>query len=365
MYARHNRKALEHIKRAHELLKFGTKRNRSGQPFRGPDEENHPTHDISDESDDDYDAEVIRKKNPTQDKQSHNAQELIVLDDSDDDYDAEVIPKSKRTQDKQSHHARQSTSSSGTQILRVVSLEELRKAKVRVNGSLKPVPPALVTLISDCDLASSVRMLDVKGGGNCGDNVLAAVHFSIANQDEVMVQPSQIRKHILNSAKEYCKMSEHLLLLYQQCLNNDPVKGVRFLEYPELALFCHSFKINCCFFRPHQTREDRRKRTYIVHYRDEHKDRPWAMFINTGLGTHYELMIKNTQTVKGTQAQVYVLFSDNEAKSMMRSLERHEARIEQAAACEWFQILDITLDSDELAYMPPPKKEESVSTRGK
>ena len=356
MYARHNRKALAHLQRAHELLRFGMKWNPQADRFEESD------------SDDEYDAVVIPPKSPTQDKQSPHKRDIIEVDDSDEEDDVKItqfIPGDKRAKREQSDHARQSTSSSDTQTLRVVSLDEMRKAKVGINGSLQPVPAALVTLISDCDLASSVRMLDVQGGGNCGDNVLAAVHFSIANQDDLMVQPSQIRKHIWNSAKENCKMSEHLLLLYKECLDNDPVKGVRFLEYPELALFCDSLELNCCFFHPHQTRGDRRKRTYIVHQRDKHKNRPWAMFINTGLGTHYELMIKNTQTVRGTQAQVYLLFSNNEARSMLDSIEKKGGKIEDIATCGWLEMLDITLEANELEYMPPPEKEESISTRGK
>ena len=239
MYARHNRKALAHLQRAHELLRFGMKWNPQADRFEESD------------SDDEYDAVVIPPKSPTQDKQSPHKRDIIEVDDSDEQDDVKItqfIPGDKRAKREQSDHARQSTSSSDTQTLTVVSLDEMRKAKVGINGSLQPVPAALVTLISDCDLASSVRMLDVQGGGNCGDNVLAAVHFSIANQDDLMVQPSQIRKHIWNSAKENCKMSEHLLLLYKECLDNDPVKGVRFLEYPELALFCDSLELNCCLF---------------------------------------------------------------------------------------------------------------------
>ena len=76
-------------------------------------------------------------------------------------------------------------------------------------------------------------------------------------------------------------------------------------------------------------------------------------------------MIKNTQPVRGTQAQVYLLFSNNEARSMLDSIKKNRGKIEDIATCGWLEMLDITLEANELEYMPPPKKEESISTRGK
>ena len=344
MYARHNRKALAHLQRAHELLGFGMNLPPGSKYYE-----------LSDSDDDDY-AEVIPGEEPTQKRDISK----VNGKDNEDVLITRVIHGDKRARHEQPDHAEQSTSSSDTQILRPVLVQELRDAKVQVSGRVTNIPPAVKELISNCDFVNKAKILDVPPRGNCGDHVLAIVHFSIAEQSEALVTPNKIRERIFEYAKDDCGMPKRLWEEYKNSLYANPGKGVRFLEFSELALFCHSFKLNCFLFR-HNEGSESVKDEYNSYYRRLHKDRPWAVVMNTGDGTHYELMIKQTNKQNGLKTEAYVLFSDDEVSSMMEGINQHNVKVQEIPVCELFRNDGRSLDAllgheNELLYMAQPSK---------
>jgi hypothetical protein len=78
--------------------------------------------------------------------------------------------------------------------------------------------------------------------------------------------------------------------LYQKKINN------RYLEQPELALFCESLDINCVVFG--LLRGQGRRQNYTPFYSTTDKSRPYAVFVNTQGGNHYELIVKKENNHK-------------------------------------------------------------------
>lgn len=156
----------------------------------------------------------------------------------------------------------------------------LRDANLKIKG-LHRIPVGIAR--GDAHLHDKFRMLDVTGDGNCGAYALSLIHFALKNK---VLTAMQIRNRIITLAKSQIAQE-----MYQDYVNLTAVRkdgSVRYLELYELCLYCNDLNVNCIVFG-RQMQDRLQSYNAFRHVVDPEK--PYAIFINTQNGAHYEVAV--------------------------------------------------------------------------
>ena len=135
-------------------------------------------------------------------------------------------------------------------------------------------------------------MINVLEDGECGAHVLSVVytvlisHSFYSHLPKFVPSPKIIRELICNFAvREYPDLDENL---YRE---NMFFEGkVRYLEAPEIVLWCQYFSLNCGIFG--YTPGVRNRQDYVLNTHVIKPTFPWIFLIVTNKANHYELMTR-------------------------------------------------------------------------
>ena len=187
------------------------------------------------------------------------------------------------------------------------TLTELQK-KVPVRGVPKNLPKWIA---ADRDLRDKYAMIDVAADGNCGAYVLSLVNFALNN---VALSAFEIRDLIIAAPK-----AKYTLPLHYACATQIKDDGsMRYLEQGELALFCAVRNVNCIVIKPTSVGESRTDNAFTAASNVVNPERPYAIFVNTLEGAHYEMIVKSADGDKTRTSPIKLLLDGNDAGELLQ-----------------------------------------------
>lgn len=201
---------------------------------------------------------------------------------------AESIEESKRTAAASSSSAAASSAaaSSAAASAAVSSAEYdmhiLKTMGLQVIGGVKPMSVG----IASSDIRKTFKMVDVKADGNCGAYALSIVNFAA---NATVLSGVEVRNRLVELAEKYIALE--LLPSYGEATREKADGSVRYLEQQELAVFCESLNVNCVIFAQGRM-QNYTAFSHVVTAEHPYAERPYAVFVNTQRGNHYELVVK-------------------------------------------------------------------------
>lgn len=234
-----------------------------------------------------------------------------------------------------------------------LSIEIMKNAGVCVFGEVKAMP---IGIARGSDIRKTFGMVDVVGDGNCGAYALSIVHFAVHGTG---ISHVMVREKLIELAKHHIDPSLYSTYVTATRVQEDG--SARYLEQQELAVFCEALNINCVVFGP---RLEGRKKNYTAFSHTIDSRRPYAFFVNTCRGNHYEVVVKLKQPPQG--GSFSVLLDPTDA---MELLATHCAIIDQpvieSPPSGWFENYEF-VSSDFLFTAPPlirhPIKKPKICT---
>lgn len=263
---------------------------------------------------------------------------------------ASAIEESKRIVENENavSHNDAASSSSVTTVpshqMTMFSVLSLSDAGLRIVGSIKPMP---LGIARDSDIRKRLKMIDVFPDGNCGAYALSIINFAVHG---VALTHVDVRNRLIELAKHHI-INSKLYLSYVAATRMQDDGSVRYLEQPELALFCESLKINCIVFG---LRREGRRQNYTAFSHVIDHTRPYAVFVNTCGGNHYEVVVE-----LGRQNNTFSLLLDS--NDVASFLAIHAVSIDKSAIESppdaWFQNYEYV--SEDFIFTEPSVSQKS------
>tara|TARA_B110000046_G_scaffold146478_1_gene153794 strand:+ start:434 stop:1378 length:945 start_codon:yes stop_codon:yes gene_type:complete len=246
---------------------------------------------------------------------------------------AAAIEESKRT-------AAASSSAEPYMQTHEYSMQTLKRSGLRVVGGVKPMP---VGIARGSDIRKTFNMVDVEPDGNCGAYTLSIVNFAA---NGTVMSEVEVRNRLVALAPLYIAPEWVPNYIDATRVQNDG--SVRYLEQQELAVFCESLNVNCVIFG---LRLQGRVQNYTAFSHVVNPVRPYAVFVNTRRGNHYELVVRMRGQSGSSTFSLLLAPSDVMDLLAMHTRTVGQAPIESPPS-SWFENYEFF--KDDFVFTDPP-----------
>ena len=179
------------------------------------------------------------------------------------------------------------------------------------------LPAAMVRILKN--VGSDLCMLNVLEDGDCGAHALSVVYRVIASHSFYshlppgFPTPDMIRELIVGFvAADYPTLNIHE---YHANIMDDR-NLVRYLETPEIQLWCEKLRLNCGVWGFSAALG--RSHDYVLNIHAPNRANPWVFFVVTKRGNHYEIMAR-----VAANRDICITFSSEEAQDIVEAARTH------------------------------------------